>query len=83
MAWIYTLLNSICLLILFTACSQTSLCSCKRSYYEKLQKKSAEKNANIQEKNTDAKEIDECINLWKNANIEEQKEILDETKKCR
>lgn len=71
------------LIFLFSSCSQGSLCNCKKKYFEDLNKKSNEKSVKLQEKNTDSKEIDECFNVWKNATIEEQKEMLDETKKCR
>ena len=71
------------IIIIFSSCSQGSLCNCKKKYFEDLSKKSNEKSVKLQEKNTDSKEIEDCINVWRNATIEEQKEMLDETKKCR
>lgn len=68
-----------------TSCGGGSLCACKKKYFESLQKKATDKETLPQntDKQSENEELKECLTLWKNANVEDQKTMLEETRQCR
>ncbi|MFN4910377.1 MAG: hypothetical protein ACK454_02850 [Flavobacteriales bacterium] len=85
MATMLAMFLALGLTLSLTSCGGGSLCACKKKYLESLQKKATDKETLPQntEKQSENEELKECLTLWKNASVKDQKAMLEETKQCR
>jgi len=68
---------------LIPSCGRNELCACKKKYRDSIQKKANDKEpAPTLENQSENKELKECVTLWKNATVSEQREMVANTKKC-